>query len=186
MHTVEARSTILQATQAASCNGCKQNAVFKIFCGSTSALMTDRSIGSHRHSVAICKAAQSSEQSQQYLTTADTPTSLPGQQKQQDPVGDSWDEVRMFHTMQSRLNYKYPRACKMLLVFWSMAALRKSPKVELSSQDLYDRSHHCLWNSKACLAMVNASSIESHCDACRCLFPETCLSLLDVGPPTLY
>ena len=48
-------------------------------------------------------------------------------------------EEQMLHTMQSSLNFKYPRARKMLLLVWSMAALKSSSKSSVSIHDIYDR-----------------------------------------------
>lgn len=139
--TVHARSNFLRG-QALSCNSSKQTALIEVFCSSSLALLKQRRVD--RHFATICNAAHSSAESQQRVESADTASLPPGQHQQPDHSGESCNGVHMFQTMQSRLNFKYPRACKMLLLFWSMAALRESPKEELSTQDMFDRSHHCL------------------------------------------
>lgn len=49
------------------------------------------------------------------------------------------DSDELFLLMQERLNFKYPRAKKMLLMFWCMARLKHVSKNSLAESDLYQR-----------------------------------------------
>ena len=97
----------------------------------TRATFAAASNNSCRRSSSICKATQAPEDSHKSLS--------PVAQNEQQQGSEAVDAFCIFQTMRDRLNFKYPRARKMLLMFWSMALLRASQKGELPIADIYHR-----------------------------------------------
>ena len=78
----------------------------------------------------------------------------------------------MFHTMQSSLNFKYPRARKLLLMVWSMKSLKSSSKLSLPVHDIHTRQ------SDAALEMHIKLSLLL---ICQVLCTVTCLIYVSIG-----
>ena len=83
--------------------------------------------------------------------------------------GSNHAELQAYHLMQERLNFKYPRARKLLLVLWAMSHLRHSTKGFIDTEALYSRF--------ACLAKCLSPLLYAVDQMPPCLHGSPCLAL---------